>query len=308
MVIKSWESREKRHTSYPLLKHQLFFVCLFGDHFSLPWPWTHDILLREKVFGLFFHLKPFMEHLLCVMYARDCHTWWWKRCRPCLLGACKPGVTRTVWAWRTAVTLPCGIPQGWESQDLSPPSWEVGGGAHASTSDTSLFPKVWGRIWGRAEHLCSSPSPSSPPSVVSLPLTCFLLLHFKNSLGAHIVSLFSCSVDTFFKGPHMDFINSLFLSFLTYLFCLYFYYFLTFIYLQCVMLFLWYLRPMFDTLFLVFFSFNVCSDLRWWLFFSIIISTMSHGSDIWLKVHCFSRHLQYEFLLSSWPKSCLSVF
>lgn len=201
MVIKSWESREKRRTSYPLLKHQLLFVCLFVCR-----PWTHDILLREKVFVLFFHLKPFMEHLLCVMYARDCHNWWWKRCCPCLLEACRPGVTRTVWAWRTAVTLPCGIPQGWESQDLSPPSWEVGGGAHASTSDTSLFPKVRGRIWGRAEHSCSSPSPSSPPSVVSLPSTCFLLVHFKNSLGAHIVSLFSCSVDTFFKGPHMDFI------------------------------------------------------------------------------------------------------
>ena len=166
-----------------------------------------------------------MEHLLCVMYVRDCHPWWWKRCRPCLLRACRPGITRTIWARRTAVTLPYGIPQEWESQDLSPPSWEVGGGAHASTSDASLFPKVRGRIWGRAERSCSSspPSPSSPPSVVSLPSTCFLLLHLKNSLGAHIVSLFSCSVDTFFKGPHVDFINFLFLSFLTYLLFLFFF-------------------------------------------------------------------------------------
>ena len=137
---------------------------------------------------------------------------------------------------RTVVILPCGIPQGWESEDLFSPSWEAGGGAHASTLDTNLFPEVQVRIWGQAKWPWSS-SPAycsfiSSLSVVTPFSTHFLLLHVKNSLGIHIISLFSCSVVIFSKNCTWT-LSILFCLFqLTCCFCFYFYYLFSFMYCQ----------------------------------------------------------------------------
>ena len=139
--------------------------------------WNHDILLRVQFLCCFF----IWSHLWGICYVLCMYLTvvldGENRCCPCLLEACRQGLTKTMWTPRTMVTLPCRMPQGWESEDLFSHSWEAGGGAHASTLCINLFPEVRVRIWGQAKWPWSF-SPASCSFIFSLSVVTPFSTHF----------------------------------------------------------------------------------------------------------------------------------
>ena len=156
------------------------------------------------------------------------------RCCPCILEACRPGLTRTMWTRELWSSSPVGFPRG-ESQRTSsrPVGKLVEVHMHQHWIPTSSLRSKWG-FEGKQNDHGPPPLPTAPSSlsVVTPFSTHFLLLHVKNSFGIHIISLFSCSVVIFSKNCTWT-LSILFCLFqLTCCFCFYFYYLFSFMYCQ----------------------------------------------------------------------------